>query len=619
MADTSLSRGQNEYAQKKVTPKNRLRLQVRVGLTVAVGLTAAAAVWTAGKAYTISSHLQAATELAPALKASIVEHDPDAAAKTVAVLIEHTGQARQAAEDPLWTLASALPWVGQNFQAISTIATSADEVAKDAALPLVSVLKTMDWERLTPNAEGVDVAPLRAAEPKLSASSFVVSQSSERLDRLDATTLLPEVSAPLVTAREQLTQLKQGLSAAADIAKTAPEMMGASQKREYLLLIQNNAESRATGGIPGALAVMELDNGRFTLTAQTSASGLGAMSPTLPVDPEQQRIYSGRMGKFMQDVNLTPDFPTAAATAVAMWEHKVGDRLDGAISIDPVALSYLLNASGPVRVNPDVQAAMGEKLPAELTSRNVVKTLLSDVYAAVPDPRLQDAYFAGVAKELFGALAEGKGNAAALVDGVIRGAAEGRIMVWSAVHSEQAIVAKYSVGGSIVGPSISPSQFGVYFNDGTGAKMDYYVKRTVQLVEECPKGGYGQVKVRVTSTNTAPKEAAASLPDYVTGGGAFGVPAGTVQTNIVAYGPVQSNVEKAAADGKKISFASQLHSGRPLGTVTVTLPPGKSSTVEFTFGKIVQHTEPKLSVTPTVQPLDDVVLKRITETCTSAG
>ena len=99
-------------------------------------------------------------------------------------------------------------------------------------------------------------------------------------------------------------------------------MLGADSGRNYLLMIQNNAESRASGGIPGALAVLTLDKGKLTLGAQSSAGDIGAMSPALLVDLHQQQIYSTRLGKYMQDVNLTPDFPTAASSAQAMWEKK---------------------------------------------------------------------------------------------------------------------------------------------------------------------------------------------------------------------------------------------------------------------------------------------------------
>jgi hypothetical protein len=62
---------------------------------------------------------------------------------------------------------------------------------------------------------------------------------------------------------------------------------------------------------------------------------------------------------------------------------------------------------------------------------------------------------------------------------------------------------------------------------------------------------------------------------------------------------------------RKLALHLNRHSGRPVGAVTVRLAPGESRTVDFTFGKIVQHTEPQLSVTPTVQPLKDVVLDKI--------
>jgi hypothetical protein len=334
------------------------------------------------------------------------------------------------------------------------------------------------------------------------------------------------------------------------------------------------------------------------------------MSPVLPLDAEQQRIYSIRMGKFMQDVNLTPDFPSAAKIGQEMWERKTGQRVDGVLSIDPIALGYILEATGPVSVADAGLAAVAatSELPTELTGANVVQTLLSDVYAKIDRPELQDAYFASVAQQIFVALSGGEADAKRLISSVTRAAEEGRVLVWSAKKEEQAVISGHSLSGSVSGSSVRPAQFGVYFNDGTGAKMDYYVKRTVQLVKECPRDGYEQTTVRVTSTNTAPTDAATTLPPYVTGGGAFGVPPGSVQTNIVAYGPVQANAETAKLDGERTDFAPFVHSNRPVGVLAIRLAPGESKTVDFTFGKIVQHAEPNVVVTPTVQDVKDVTL-----------
>ncbi|MFE4543461.1 DUF4012 domain-containing protein [Arthrobacter sp. NPDC056727] len=583
-------------------------------------LILAGVAWLGYRASTINTELNAANTLVSQLRDDILKDDAQAATVTVANLKEHTSRARDAASDPLWTMSASMPWLGANFQAVSQVATSADDVAQLGAAPLVSIFQTLDWESLVTGDQGLNLKPLSAAEPKLVTAAHAVSQSSDRLNGINTEDLLPQVSGPLVRVREELSSLRKGLNSAADAANLLPAMSGDSSPRRYLLLIQNNAESRSTGGIPGALAVLTVEKGKLFLGSQTSASAMGVFSPAVTVDPDQTAIYSARLGKFMQDVNLTPDFPTAAQTAQRMWKTRTGEELDGVLSMDPVALGYLLAGTGPVRItDPLLVQATPSGLPLELTAKNVVPTLLSDVYKRISEPSLQDVYFAGVAKEVFAKLSAGTGDTAKLIEGITRGAAEHRIQVWSTRADEQAVISQYPLGGSVTGSSISPAQFGVYFNDGTGAKMDYYVKRTVQLVEECPANGYSEVKVLVTSTNAAPKDAAESLPDYVTGGGVFGVPAGSVQTNVTAYGPVQSNIETASVDGKKTGFASYGHGGRPVGALTVRLEPGESSTVEFTFGKIVQHTLPQLSVTPTIQSQNEVVLATRTAACDPAA
>lgn len=599
--------------------RSRRRRRLRIALASAAVVVAsgvAASFWLVAKANTIQTELTSATALIAPLKTSISSNDSEYAAATVDQLKRHTAAAKNAANDPLWSLASATPWLGANFAAIAEVARSADDVAALSIGPLAKVYKSLDWPTLMPGGTGTDLAPLETASPSISSAAHVVRISSERLDRIDETNLLPQVAGPLNQAREELRAVTGALDAASDVASIAPEMLGIASPRNYLLMIQNNAESRASGGIPGALAVLTVDNGKLSLGAQSSASELGVVSPTLPVDDEQRSIFSTRMGKFIQDVNLTPDFPTAGSMAQAMWEKKTGQRVDGVISIDPVALSFILNATGPVQIsNPELLAISGGRLPSELNSSNVIPTLLSDVYAKIEVPQMQDAYFASVAQELFTAVSNGNTDPQQLLTSIRRGVEENRILLWSGNRDEQAIVGQYPLGGSIAGPSVSPAQFGVYFNDGTGAKMDYYVKRTVQLVKECPKDGYQQTTVRITSTNTAPSDAGQSLPAYVTGDGAFGVPPGSVQTNIVTYGPIQALVETAKLNDERTGFAPYIHSNRPVAVLAVRLAPGETATVEVTFTKIVQHTEPNVVVTPTVQAVKDVTLPTENAAC----
>lgn len=564
----------------------------------------------------IKSELESAAKLVPQVKADLTGNKTTSVAIGVSELRAHTSAARSRANDPLWTLASAVPGLGANFRAITEVARSADDVATLGVAPLADAVQSLQWENLLPTKEGTDLAAIRSAMPRIKAAAHAVRTSASRLASIDESALLPEVAAPLAQARSELQAITGVLDAAADAAEVAPAMLGADQPRKFLLMVQNNAESRASGGIPGALAVLNVDKGKLTLEAHRSASDVSLRTSSLSLPSEQQDIYTRRLGRYMQDVNLTPDFPTAASSARAMWERATGQSVDGVLSLDPVALAYVLKATGPVELNdPALLALSTAGLPIRLDGENVVRTLLSDVYAKIADPRLQDAYFAGVAQETFAALSNGSGNPKGLIDGLSRGTTEGRILAWSANRDEQSILQKYAISGSVSGPSVAPAQFGVYFNDGTGAKMDYYVRRTVQLMKMCPVDGYERVTVRITSTNNAPLDAATSLPSYVTGGGMFGVAPGSVQTNIVAYGPVQAHIETAELDGQRTEFAPYFHAKRPVGVYALRLAPGETKTIEFTFGKIAQHTEPVVVVTPTVEPVEDVTLPTTIAAC----
>ena len=234
------------------------------------------------------------------------------------------------------------------------------------------------------------------------------------------------------------------------------------------------------------------------------------------------------------------------------------------LALDTVILAGLLEASGPVTLDDqEVLKLFSEtELPTTLSAANVVSTLLSDVYAKVSDPAVQDVYFAAVAERVFDTFTGASAKMPELLAALNAGSQEQRVSLWSAHDSEQDVLLSTPLGGSVTGYGGGGASFGVYFNDGTGAKMDYYATRTVQLIQACTVGDYGQYTVRVSATNNAPSDAASSLPAYVTGRGAFGVEPGNIRTNYVVYGPSQAFVETASIDGQSVPVSSGKHGQR---------------------------------------------------------
>lgn len=559
----------------------------------------------------VREDLEEAVTRATHLRSELAQGEPEQARTTFLELRDRTAQARETTSGPLWGAASTIPGLGQNFHAIREVTISADDVVTQAVEPLLETYGSLDWRELAPKHGRIDTKPLVDSQPVISHAAATVLLSYNRLVAIDTDQLFPSISDPIDRAEDQLRELHKPLEVAATTAKLLPDMMGVDGRRTYLLLVQNNAEARATGGIPGALAVIAADDGRIELGTQSSATAMGPFRPAVDVDRAQELIYTSRLGIHMQNVNLTPDFPTAAQTAKTMWEIRhEGESVDGVITIDPYVLSYLLEATGPVALRDAnvLRLAAGTNLPGELTSSNVISTLLSDVYREIQDPAAQDLYFAGVASAVFNAFTSGDAHPADLVKALTSSTQEQRLLLWSAHPREQEAISAAALGGSITGPSSGGASFGFFYNDGTGAKMDYYARRTVELKQSCQDPDSSQYSLRATLSNTAPPDAATSLPEYVTGAGRFGVVPGHIRTNYVVYGPAHSLVESATLNGQTIPIGSSVHAKRPVATVTVELAPTETAVLTVVFSRVFQDTEPVLRVTPSLAPRNETVL-----------
>lgn len=568
--------------------------------------------------YSVRSHLESSMGSISQLRGELETGDLESAGITLEAIQAQTSAARNITTGPLWKSATHIPGIGVNFIAVAEVAVSADDVAIHAAGPLLNQIDSLDLKKLSPTDGRFDITPMRKSAPDLAAAATAVHMSHQRMASLDSSRLIPQLAQPVRDATEQLENFAKVLDTVSWVAELLPGMLGAEGPRDYLVLIQNSSETRATGGIPGALAILHTEDGRISLGEQSSAVELGTFSPMIDVDPEQLSLYTGRLGTQMQNVNLTPDFPTAAQTAKQMWEERhPSQTLDGVLALDTVVLSYLLETTGPLELTDTQTLALirDTDLPARLTQNNVLPTLLSNVYREIQAPEAQDAYFAAVADRVFSAFADGQGDGAQMIKAISSSTRENRLYLWSSDPVEQEIITSTPLHGSVVGSSAGGTAFGVYFNDGTGAKMDFYSTRTVQLINECSADDYGQYTVRITVTNNAPSDASTTLPRYVTGGGVFGVEPGTIRTNYVVYGPSQAFVETAALDGHSIPVSSGQHGSRPVGSVSLELAPGETKTLDVIFSKVVQDSDPDLRVTPTIQSLTDVIVPFARQDC----
>lgn len=514
--------------------------------------------------------LQQVAKSATQLKKSIAAGDIDGAKPIADRIARSAASAHSLTSDPVWQAYGAVPWLGPNFRAVGEIAEVADTVSAEALTPLLDVAGDLDLASLGLTGGTIDLAPFAKIAQPLGTADAALGAAQLQVKRIDAGATLPPLAKAIGQMNSAVTEAATVVGSLHGAALLLPTMLGGDGPRNYVLAMQNNAELRSSGGIIGSIALLQADKGKITLQTQASTRDFPPLDVALPLSDSTIALFEDRPGRYLQNITSIPDFAEAGETIASRWVGRFGGVVDGVIAVDAVVAKHLLAATGELTFG-----------PFTATSENVTDILLSQIYAAVPDPAVQDEIFAQAAGALFNAALNG-GDPQALIGALATSAGEGRIRVWSAHPDEEALLASSELGGTIPDDSGDATYVGVLINDSTGAKMDYYTRASISTaVGECQ--GTPTTQVRVTWTNTAPADAATSLPAYVTGDGTYGVPPGTVRTLIAVYGPEGATPSHVDRDGKEESVQTALVGDRSVVQHEVTLAPGESSTITLEF------------------------------------
>lgn len=544
---------------------------VIIALSVMLLAIIASLAWVGGRGLVAADNLRSAQGMA----SDVVDQigDPAAASETIADISERTALARSLTSDPVWQTLEGVPWLGPQLAAVSTLAAAADDIAGRGLTPLVEVASTITPDALRPQGGRIALEPFIAVQDAAADAAVEIGGAVESVDRIDETALLAPLREVVGEAREVLTGVGNGTDALARAAVLLPAMLGADGPRNYLVLFQNNAEWRSLGGIAGSAALINTNAGALSLVQQDYAAAFPRVpGGVIELDPEVAAIFGKRPAEWFHNSTQVPDFTVSGPIAREFWRTKHGLEVDGVLAIDPVALSYLLRATGPVTL-PD-----GTILDAD----NAVQVLLNDVYVRFPDPTAQNAFFDTAALALFSALTDGRAQPGALIEALAQAGAERRVFVWSARAEDQEILADSTLAGTLPPTDSSVSTFGVFLNDGTGSKMDFY--QSVESVvgwQTCQASrgaaATGTATLSVTLQNNAP----AGLPEYITGGGAYGVTPGSASTVVYLYLPEGAELVDATLS-TGAGFGGGIHQKRQVLSYEVLLAPGEAATADIT-------------------------------------
>jgi hypothetical protein len=305
-------------------------------------------------------------------RTAIAAGDLSTTRSRLATAQESTTTARAATSGRLWQLTAHLPLLGPSVTAMSTTADVSDRVASRILPRLVGSADGLDLASLRDGA-GLRLGPLSAAAPTLATAAREVATQDRRMSALRGP-LPARVRQGVNQLHDQLDRLSASLRSGAAVAELVPPLLGDSGPKRYLVVIENPAEARGTGGLIGAYGVLLADHGQVSLS-ELGPNGDLASADSLPVDlgPDFAALY-GNDPALWGNANLSPHFPDAATIWLELWRRQFGERLDGVLATDPVALGHLVGAVGPLTLRDGTQ----------LTGANTAAFVMEDAYRRFP-------------------------------------------------------------------------------------------------------------------------------------------------------------------------------------------------------------------------------------------
>jgi len=175
-------------------------------------------------------------------------------------------------------------------------------------------------------------------------------RASNAITMMSADALPEEYRTTVDLAKAQLPDLLTSIEQASNIAGFLALMMGSEEPRRYLLIFQNNAELRPTGGFIGSFALLDVDRGEIT-NLEIPGGGSYDLQGQLTAkvaSPKPLRLINPHWE--FQDANWSPDFPTSAQRLAWFYEKSGGPTVDGVIAINATVMERLLAIVGPIEM-----------------------------------------------------------------------------------------------------------------------------------------------------------------------------------------------------------------------------------------------------------------------------
>ena len=456
-------------------------------------------------------------------------------------------------------MVAVIPILGRDVRVAQQVAVAAGETVQGTRDAVTSL---EPLQRRPP--DGATLARAAGAMLRLHAT---LERGRERVRR----------ASPLVASRGARKEFLAAGEAASRTAfqaghglELAARLWGPAGSARYFLAFQNPAELRGTGGLIGEYGILESSPGGPRLNHVAPFSELDqrvrdgvALGANLP-----QRYERFPVSSTFWAVNVPADMPTVGETMVRLYRRATGQRLDGVIALDPLAVAEILRVSGPITVG-----------GASLDAGNVADETLVRAYIRYEsDQNARKRFLEEVAEQTMVAFRRVlPSRPIDLFKGLGKAARGRHLQLYSTDADAERALLGLGIAGSSVAPAEGDYLMSVSVNTA-GNKLDSFLQRSLRYQVRLQADGGARANAALVLRNTGP---AAGLPRYIIGPFDARFRAGQnsqFQTLHVAgaYG-----LAKATVDGRPAEVEAQEELGGLSLSQPVDIQAGKAVTLGF--------------------------------------
>jgi hypothetical protein len=400
---------------------------------------------------------------------------------------------------PIGWFASIVPGVGNHVD-VARAVTSAGSSTAAAGVTIAGTLADLPGG-LGSLAPEDGRLPIERYEEVSTVAEQAAAEARTALDTVSSaptTWLLPAVLDARLDAEADLRTYVRTLDATERLLTGLPEFAGSGDTRRYLVLAENPAELRGTGGLWGAYTILTFRDGEASIgpSAPTQSLPRVSLDQIEAPNPDYREIYDDFGGAASwHNMNMTPDFPSAARAALGNWEAGGGEPLDGVVAADPFALREMLEATGPITI-PGVDRPIG--------ADDVVAFTTNEAYGLFTDPTLRKEVLGAVSADVLSRFLSMRGEAKLRLRAIADAASGGHLKVYATdLDLQEGFVLAGAAGDHAAGAG---DVVGVHVNNGSANKVDFWAVRAVDYAVRLGGDGEAIGTLETTISNPSPTE-----------------------------------------------------------------------------------------------------------------